>query len=110
MATGASDDPITLDSAALARLGTALADATRRDILLALVEGVAYPAELARTLDTTRGNISNHLACLRGCGLVRGTPEGRRMRYELVNPDLVRALAGVVALLGPEDPSHPHLI
>jgi DNA-binding transcriptional ArsR family regulator len=100
---------VALDGGALARLGTALADATRREILLALLDGPAYPADLADRLGASRANTSNHLACLRGCGLVRATPEGRRMRYEVVDPELGRGLAEVVALLDPADPGHPHL-
>lgn len=54
-------------------------------LLLTLWDGPAYPAELAKLLGTTRQNLSNHLACLRGCGLVVGAPEGRRTRYELAD-------------------------
>lgn len=31
----------------------------------------------------SRTNLSHHLACLRGCGLVVAVPQGRRTRYEL---------------------------
>lgn len=40
----------------------------------------------------SRANISNHLACLRGCGLVRATRQGRQMRYDLADLNLARAL------------------
>lgn len=83
---------------ALERVGTALADPTRRRILLVLLAGGAYPAELADALGTGRTNISNHLACLRGCGLVRTWREGRQIRYELSSPKLARALADLVDL------------
>jgi ArsR family transcriptional regulator, cadmium/lead-responsive transcriptional repressor len=83
---------------ALERVGTALADPTRRRILLLLVEGGAYPADLADILGATRTNISNHLACLRGCGLVRGQREGRQVRYELSSPRLAHALTDLVDL------------
>jgi len=56
-------------SAALARLGRALADPTRCRILVALLDEPGYPAKLAEQLDLTRSNVSNHLSCLRGCGL-----------------------------------------
>ena len=46
------------------RLGRALADPTRSRIILTLLDRPAYPAELARDLDLTRSNVSNHLACL----------------------------------------------
>ena len=51
------------------RLGRALADPTRSRIILTLLDHPAYPAELARDLDLTRPNVSNHLACLRDCGI-----------------------------------------
>ena len=78
---------------ALARLGRAMADATRCRILVALLDGVSYPGQLAEKLDLTRSNVSNHLACLRGCGLVVASYEGRQVRYELSDPHLAHALA-----------------
>lgn len=80
------------------RIGTALADATRRQILLALLEGHAYPAELANALSVGRSNISNHLACLRGCGLVRTVREGKWVRYELTSSRLAHALSDLAGL------------
>jgi ArsR family transcriptional regulator, cadmium/lead-responsive transcriptional repressor len=76
----------------LARLGRALADPTRCRILVALLDGTNYPAQLAAHLDLTRSNVSNHLACLRGCGLVVATYQGRQVRYELADQHLARAL------------------
>ena len=52
------------------RLGRALADPTRSRIILTLLDHPAYPAELSLDLDLTRPNVSNHLACLRDCGIV----------------------------------------
>jgi len=77
---------------ALARLGRALADPTRCRLLLALLDGPAYPSELAAMLELTRANTSNHLACLRGCGIVLAEPEGRQVRYSLVDANLAHAL------------------
>jgi DNA-binding transcriptional ArsR family regulator len=85
-------------SETLERVGTALADPTRRRILLVLLEGSSYPADLADQLDVGRTNVSNHLTCLRGCGLVRATREGRQVRYELASPRLAHALADLVDL------------
>ncbi|MBT1618081.1 winged helix-turn-helix domain-containing protein [Curtobacterium flaccumfaciens pv. poinsettiae] len=78
------------------RLGRALADPTRSRILLRLLDGPAYPARLAKELELTRPNVSNHLACLRGCGIVVATPEGRSTRYEIADPHLTRALEALV--------------
>ena len=76
----------------MTRLGRAMTDPTRSRILLSLLEGPGYPAQLARDLDLTRTNVSNHLACLRGCGIVVAAPEGRRTRYEIADAHLTRAL------------------
>lgn len=78
---------------AMNRLGRAMADPTRSRILLSLLEARRYPAELSRDLGLTRSNVSNHLACLRGCGIVVATPEGRQTRYEIADPHLTRALS-----------------
>jgi DNA-binding transcriptional ArsR family regulator len=90
---------VLVDSEALERVGVALADASRRRLLLELMAGPGYPAELAERLGLTRANVSNHLACLRGCGLVIARAEGRRVRYELADPQLGRVLADLAALL-----------
>ncbi|MCP3805515.1 metalloregulator ArsR/SmtB family transcription factor [Allokutzneria sp. A3M-2-11 16] len=84
---------------ALARLGRALADPTRCRILVALLDGVAYPAQLADHLGLTRSNVSNHLACLRGCGLVAASYEGRQVRYALADAHLERALTELVKVV-----------
>ncbi|WP_279580542.1 ArsR/SmtB family transcription factor [Fodinicola feengrottensis] len=76
----------------LARFGRALADPIRCRILLALREAPAHPADLADRLGISRTRLSNHLACLRDCGLVVATPVGRRSRYELADRRLAHAL------------------
>lgn len=76
----------------LGRVGTAMADRVRRQILVRLLDGPSYPADLADELGEGRANISNHLACLRGCGLVHATREGRQIRYAIADRKLVRAL------------------
>ncbi|MGH9091768.1 MAG: ArsR/SmtB family transcription factor [Acidimicrobiales bacterium] len=87
-----------VDLATLSRVGTALADPTRRRVLVQLIDGPGYPAEMADEFGTTRANLSNHLSCLRECGLVTATAEGRRIRYELADQrlaDALRILAGL---------------
>ena len=81
---------------AITRIGRALADGTRCRILLMLAEGPSYPAVIAEALGLTRTNASNHLACLRGCGLVIASPEGRQVRYELAQPQLAHALSDLL--------------
>lgn len=90
---------------ALARFGHALSDSTRTRILLSLRTGPGYPAELAEQIGVTRQILSNHLACLRGCGLVVAVPEGRRSRYELADPRIAAALADLLGLVLAVDPA-----
>ncbi|MEU9958668.1 metalloregulator ArsR/SmtB family transcription factor [Streptomyces sp. NPDC050982] len=86
----------------LARFGRALADPIRCRILLVLRQAPAYPSDLADRLGISRTRLSNHLACLRDCGLVVTVPDGRRTRYELADERLGHALddlrAAVVAV------------
>lgn len=84
---------------AMNRLGRAMADPTRSRILLSLLAEPGYPAQLARDLDLSRTNVSNHLACLRGCGIVITVPEGRKTRYEIADPHLTRALGALVEVV-----------
>lgn len=81
------------------RLGRAMADPTRSRILLSLLGAPGYPAQLARDLGLSRTNVSNHLSCLRGCGIVVATPEGRQTRYDIADPHLTRALGALVDVL-----------
>nr|WP_221379328.1 metalloregulator ArsR/SmtB family transcription factor [Actinoplanes polyasparticus] len=89
----------------LARFGHALSDPTRARLLLALRDAPGYPAELADLLGVTRQNLSNHLSCLRGCGLVVAVPEGRRTRYELADSRLRHALGDLLGLVLAVDPA-----
>ncbi|UKA52152.1 metalloregulator ArsR/SmtB family transcription factor (plasmid) [Arthrobacter sp. FW305-123] len=76
----------------LARFGKALADPTRAAVLLQLKDGPAFPSDLADSIGVSRQILSNHLACLRDCGLVAAEPVGRRVRYELADARLAHAL------------------
>jgi ArsR family transcriptional regulator, cadmium/lead-responsive transcriptional repressor len=80
------------DIEVLARFGRALADPIRCQLLLALHEAPAHPSDMADLLGISRTRLSNHLACLRDCGLVVAVPVGRRTRYELADPRLGHAL------------------
>ncbi len=91
---------------ALHRVGRALADPGRCNILVALLEGPAYPGELAVALGLSRSNMSNHLACLRGCGLVTATAEGRQIRYEIADPNLAHAIHDLVDVVLASDCDH----
>jgi len=92
---------ITIESRldAMHRLGRAMADPTRSRILLNLLDGPSYPAALADDLDLTRQNVSNHLTCLRDCGIVVAEPEGRQSRYEISDPLIAHALSDLLRVV-----------
>jgi DNA-binding transcriptional ArsR family regulator len=92
---------------AFARLGRALADPTRCRILVGLLDGVCYPGQLASHLGLTRSNVSNHLSCLRGCGLVIAAYEGRQVRYALADSHLARALDELAQVVLSVDTGQP---
>ncbi|TFC18171.1 ArsR family transcriptional regulator [Cryobacterium algoritolerans] len=54
-----------------------VADPTRSRILLSLLDQPGYLAKLPRDLELARSNVSNHLSCRRGCGVVAAVPEAR---------------------------------
>ena len=90
---------------ALVRLGHALSDETRTRVLLALRTAPATPSDLADALGVSRQVMSNQLACLRGCGLVTGEPDGRRTWYRLADPRLAPALDDLLGLVLAVDPA-----
>lgn len=91
---------------ALSRFGRAISDPTRARVLLALTSGPDYPADLADTLGVSRQVMSNHLACLRGCGLVTATEDGRRTQYRLADDQIAHALTDLTNLALSITPGH----
>lgn len=63
---------------------------------MSLLDAPSYPAVLSRSLDLSRSNVSNHLTCLRDCGIVVAEPEGRQTRYEISDPHLAAALTSLI--------------
>jgi DNA-binding transcriptional ArsR family regulator len=61
----------------------ALADPTRRAILLLLAVGAMTPSAIAERFDSSRQAVSKHLQVLTECELLRAEPEGREIRYHL---------------------------
>ncbi len=82
-----------------AKLFRGFADPTRMQILLALQSGDRRVADLVTDLGGSQANISGHLACLKGCGLVIDRPQGRSSYYRLAHPEIRRLLEAAEALL-----------
>lgn len=67
----------------------AIADPTRREMLLRLVRGALIASELGAGFGMSQPAISQHLKVLRDSGLVRVERVGRQRRYHLEPDGLV---------------------
>jgi len=76
-----------------AKLFRGLADPSRLSILIALKAGPRNVGQLVRTTGQSQPNVSQHLNCLRCCGLVVSERKGRFVYYRLASPRLLRLLA-----------------
>lgn len=68
-----------------------LAHPRRLQILHRLAAGPVEVGRLARDLDISQPNASQHLALMRTAGIVVAERDGRDVRYRLADPDVVRA-------------------
>jgi len=80
----------------LARVGKALSNGNRLELLDFVAQGPRSVDELAGMTRLSIANASKHLQELRRAGLVRARKEGLRVFYELAGPDVV----GLIAALG----------
>ncbi len=96
---GATSEEAASGVPAAVALFHSLSDATRLAILRRLATGEARVADLVRELRLAQSTVSAHVACLRGCGLVDGRPEGRQVFYSLARPELLDLLAAAEAVL-----------
>jgi DNA-binding transcriptional ArsR family regulator len=80
-----------------------IAEATRRDILVALREGDKAVGELVQELEASQPTISKHLKVLREADLVSMRAQGQK-RYYALNP---KPLAGIASWLQTFDVGNP---
>jgi ArsR family transcriptional regulator len=83
------DDITTLQAEVL----RTLAHPRRLQILHRLADGPCDVGSLASDLHMSQPNVSQHLAVLRGTGVVDWERDGREVRYRLADPDVMRACA-----------------
>ena len=90
-----------VDAEVAARLFHGLSDPTRLSILMALLDGERRVTDLVEAVGSSQSNVSNHLACLRECGLVVDRPaERRQVFYSIAHLQLRDVLEAGERLLG----------
>lgn len=69
-----------------------LGDSSRLSIIEALCAGPATVSELVEKTGLSQPNLSNHLSCLRECGMVVGTARGRFVWYQVKDERIAELL------------------
>ena len=82
-----------------AKLFRSLGDQTRLALLLALLDGERRVTDLVQEVGTSQANVSNHLTCLRECGLIAARPDGRQTFYRIATDEIVTLLGAAEGLL-----------
>jgi DNA-binding transcriptional ArsR family regulator len=75
-----------------AKLFRGLGDSTRLSILECLREGEKSPSQIVEETGQSQSNVSNHLACLLDCGLVKNRRQGKSIFYSLSDRKVSRLL------------------
>ena len=82
-----------------AKLLRGLADPSRLSVLESLFDGPKCVTEIIGLTGLSQPNASNHLACLRECGLVARQQQGRFVYYRITSESVIRLLASVGEVL-----------
>ncbi len=82
-----------------AKLFHGFSDPARLSILESLRSGPLTVTEIVNHVGLSQPNVSNHLGCLRECGLVNSTQEGRYIRYQISDKRIVTLLSLAEKLL-----------
>jgi len=82
----------------LAHLFRGLADPARLSCLLAVRDGSKTVGEIVEATGLSQPNVSKHLACLHGCGLVHAERTGRFVVFQMASRD-VEAVIGAAEFL-----------
>lgn len=95
----------TSDLELTSKLLRGFADPRRLAILRELSQGEQRVTDLVAAVGTSQANVSGHLACLKGCGLVLDRPDARQVFYRISSPavfDVLQAVENLLALHGYE--------
>lgn len=83
-----------------AKLFYGFSDTSRLSILEALCDTPLNVGEIVERTGLSQSNTSNHLSCLRDCGLVSRKQQGRYAYYRLSDPRVALLLQTADELLG----------
>jgi DNA-binding transcriptional ArsR family regulator len=87
------------DLSAAVSLFRSLADPSRLAILRRLGRGEVRVRDLTEELGLAQSTVSEHVACLRDCGLVVARAEGRQNFYSVATPEVIDLLEAAELLL-----------
>lgn len=90
---------IPASTAVKAKLFRGFSDLSRLSLLEALRDGPLTVTALIERTGLTQSNVSNHLACLRDCGLVIATRQQRYTLYQLSDERVATLLSLADTLL-----------
>ncbi len=99
-----------------AKLFRGFSEPSRLAIIEALRQGSLTVNEIVEITGLTQPNVSNHLGCLRSCGLVTNHSSGRFIRYQLKSTHINEMLGLADRILAevsttiegcPNDPDNP---
>ena len=82
-----------------AKLFRGLGDSTRLSILESLREGEKATSQIVKETGHSQSNVSNHLACLLDCGLVKNRRQGKNIFYSIGNKKVSKLLEESDAIL-----------
>ncbi len=80
-------------------------DSTRLAILSTLVGQEKTVGQIVELTDYTQSNVSNHLKCLSGCGIVKKRQEGKNIYYSLRDTktkDILSLSQAVISKVAPD--------
>ena len=83
-----------------AKLFRGFSDPSRLSIMDCMRDGAVTVNEIVEATRLTQSNVSNHLSCLKDCGLVVSEQEGRHVYYELSDKRVGQLLILADQLLG----------
>lgn len=75
-----------------AKLFYGFSDTSRLSVLEALRNGAMNVSQIVEATKLSQSNVSNHLSCLRDCGLVTRQQQGRFAIYQLSDPRVAQLL------------------